>query len=373
MHFFLVAAEPSGDTLGGGLIKELKIKAPDSSFTGVGGPQMLQEGQKQLFDLESLSVMGLFSVIKHLPRLIRLFFQIKRQILKENPDHVVLIDYAEFHLFLARSLRKSGYQGEITHYVCPSIWAWRKKRQYSMERTLNRVLCLLPFEPHFFSKGPLCAYFVGHPLVEIFENHKPRMQKGHIGLFPGSRAQEIKRNLPLQLKAASYLSPSKLSVSVARPQLLPLIQSITKKQALPIEYISQEKRIDSMRTMEGALATSGTITLELALATVPTVMVYQIPRVTFTIMLRFFKTILPFYGLPNLMASQELIPEFFSYKICPKEVANTLQKILSKREAWKKRCLDWKKTLPFHHPSKLAAKALLESSNELSLHEQKIL
>ena len=127
-----------------------------------------------LMPMENFQVMGITAVLKALPKLISNFRRIKRTIVQNNPEAVILIDYAEFNMILARSLRKAGYRGQLIHYVCPSVWAWRKKRAKSLEKTLDRLLCILPFEPQLFDEKRLSTSYVGHPLVQQIKKHPLR-------------------------------------------------------------------------------------------------------------------------------------------------------------------------------------------------------
>ncbi|MBP9841376.1 MAG: lipid-A-disaccharide synthase [Simkaniaceae bacterium] len=328
--FFLFAGELSGDKLGESIMKKLQ----GHELLGVGGPKMRAQGLKCTIPTESFLVMGFIDILKHLPRLCFLFYKIRKQILKGQIDTVILIDYAEFNLKLASSLRKKGYRGKIIQYVCPSVWAWRKHRIEIMESTLDEVMTLFPFEVECFTK--LKATFVGHPLAKLpLIEREPK----YLTIFPGSRTKEIQRNLPLQLKVAKRLSQH-IAISVSHDKHRTLIE----KLAPGVLLFSGSSII---KETESAIATSGTICLELALAKVPTLVTYAITPLDLFIAQKIFKIKLPHYCIVNIIAGKELFPEFFGphfteenlmkgFKTLSKEAVETncdhLRKILSGSE-----------------------------------------
>ncbi len=315
MTTFFFAGEPSGDLLGASLVTKDAV--------GVGGPAMQEKGLKPLFDFDAFQVMGFTSVLPALPRILFLGHQIKKWILKNNPRMVVLIDYAEFNLFMAKQLRKGGYKGKIVHYVCPSIWAWRKKRGKVLEENVDHLLSILPFEEKLFQKLPVS--YVGHPLAKAIETHTYTKSYPGIALFPGSRKQEIKQNLPLQLKAAQNMGP--IYISLASEKLRPLIEKIAPKATVvPPCY-----RYDLMKTAKGAIATSGTVILELGLHATPTVVTYPLSAINYFLAKQIFKIRLPYYTLVNLIADKELYPEFIHRKVDPAEVQQALKKVMEKK------------------------------------------
>ena len=291
---FLFAGELSGDRLGESLMKECK----GDEFIGVGGPKMRSLGLQCILPTESFLVMGFTDLLKHLPRLIVLFYRVRKAILKANPDQVILIDYAEFNLKLAASLRKKGYKGKIVQYVCPSVWAWRKHRIQIMEKNLDEVMLLFPFEAECFTE--LKTTFVGHPLAK-----KPSIEREpkYLTIFPGSRTKEIERNLPLQLKVAKRLSQH-VAISVAHDKHRALIEKLAPGTLL-------FSGSDIIKETDLAIATSGTICLELALAKVPTVVTYSISPMDLFIARKIFKINLPYYCIVNIILKKMVFPEFF--------------------------------------------------------------
>lgn len=323
-HLFVFAGEQSGDAHGSALLKALAILRPAMHIHGVAGPKMRQEKIEQLLPMEEFQVMGFSDVFKSLPKLLSHFRKIRKFILSRQPKAVLFIDYPGFNLRMAKSLRKGGYKGKLIHYICPSVWAWGEKRVPQMAATLDLLLSILPFEPAYFLKTSLKTIYVGNPSLEAIESYHcdPNFlsqiglnpEKPILALFPGSRASEIKGNLNRQLSAAKLLQkedPSlQIALSVANPQLLPFIQAeLIHSQNKETLLVASKHTFDLMRHAKAAIATSGTVTLELALHKVPTIMVYAISPFNAFLAKRVYKINLPFYCLPNILSQKLLFPE----------------------------------------------------------------
>jgi lipid-A-disaccharide synthase len=262
--------------------------------------------------MESLAVMGFLDVLKALPKIARLFFSLRKKILALNPKAFVGIDYPGFNLRMHQSLRKQGYQGKQIHYICPSVWAWRRGRIQKMEKSLDLLLTLLPFEPDCFKNTSLPVEYVGHPLTEPIANFRPdptfRKRFGFaetdkiLALFPGSRKVEVERNLPLMRKAAAQIEDPHLRVVVS--------------QDLPAE-----ENYQLMKHAHLALAKSGTVALELALHKTPTVVQYAIGPLDTFLATQIFRIHLPYYSLPNLILQKELFPELFGPRLTEQTLA----------------------------------------------------
>ncbi len=319
-----MSGELSGDSHGKDLLESLKRKHSQLQLFGVGGPHMRPHLESSIFSMENLQVMGFIDVVKSLPKLYRLLQRAKNAILKESPQGIVFIDYPGFHLKLAKMLRKGGYKGKLIHYISPSVWAWKKGRISLMEKYLDLLLTILPFEKRCFEHTSLPVKYVGHPLARPF-NHSRKKRKHLLAIFPGSREKEVKRNLKEQLKAACALQkqdPSlEIAVSVAHSNLLPVISPLLEKN---IQLFDPEKQWDLMETCCVAIATSGTVTLELALRKTPTVVTYRLTALDQWLAQKIFRIRLPFYALPNLIANMEVFPEFFGKHF----TAQSLQKAL---------------------------------------------
>lgn len=317
---FIFAGEQSGDLHGENLIKSLLAKDPHLTISGVGGPRMRTiEKFNCVFPMEKFHVMGFIDVLLALPKLIYQFYFVKNLILKSAPKVVVLIDYPDFNLRMAKHLAKSRFGGKVCHYVCPSIWAWRKNRIHQMEKFLDFLFCILPFEKQYFKDSPLNVKYVGHPLIKRLEEYPYApfsKEKKIIGIFPGSRKKEIERNFPLQLDLLVKLHrefPGLLMmVSLSHPKFTTMMKKMIEASMLPselVQFVPQNKNYDLMRCCHIAIAKSGTVTLELALHKVPTVVVYGITQLDYFIARYLLKINLPFYSLPNIIDQSEVFPE----------------------------------------------------------------
>lgn len=308
----LVAGEPSADLHGAKLIEELLKMDPKLQIAAVAGPHMRKLPIQTIFPMENLQVMGFIDVLMALPRIVRQFFTLRNAILKLQPKAVVSIDYPGFNLRLARSLRKKGFGGKLIHYICPTVWAWGKKRIPLMEQNLDLLLTLFPFEKKCFLNERLLVKHVGHPLAHAIAKHNTKRKK-ILAIFPGSRSHEIERNLPLQLSVAEKIQKEDPSIEIAIS-----ISSLDKKnqiqalaQHFSCTFIPPENHYELMKTAHLALATSGTVTLELALHETPTVVNYAIRPLDLFLAQKIFRIHLPFYCIVNIIGAKEIFPEFF--------------------------------------------------------------
>ncbi len=341
VDLFIFAGESSGDLHGQHILRSLLEKNPHLKIIGVGGPKMRSvSGFQSVFPMEKFQVMGFIDVFLALPKLIYQFYWIKRFILRTAPKKVLFIDYPDFNLRLAKSLKKSHFKGTIAHYICPSIWAWRKNRIYLMEKALDILFCILPFEKAFFKECALDVKFVGHPLIKKIE-HEPTSflpfpkEKKIIGIFPGSRKKEIDLNFPIQLKLIQTLASEHpeflFAVSISHGRFRPLIESMVKDLPIPLHLVEDTNAL--MRSCYLAIAKSGTITLELALHKVPTVVIYGIAPLDLFIARTLLKIKLPFYALPNIIYGGQLFPELFGPHLTQKSLYSATKELLLDEKA----------------------------------------
>lgn len=355
---FLSVGEPSGDLHGKELILALQQLKPDIRMGGIFGPRMRELHGESFGKMEDLAVMGFFDVLLHLPRIIVQFFKIRDQILKFNPKACVLIDYAEFHILLEKSLRKKGYKGKLIHYICPSVWAWRKNRIKPMAENLDLLLTLFPFEPACFSHTDLTVKYVGNPISKLL---KPKeKEKNLVGIFPGSREKEVQRNLPLQIQAAKELQKIypelHFEISCANKNMLPLIGSLNSF------FSVQENSYDLMDRASFAIATSGTVTLELALRKVPTVVTFAIKRWDQFLAQKILKINLPHYCIVNILAQKRIFPELFGTNLSVENIVLESKKLLEPNDI-PKECEKISQLLSSKDPGQNAALAIIECFN----------
>ncbi len=337
--FFFLACEPSGDMHGEGLLNSLNKTGKNFIIEGIGGPRMRQAGLKCFLPMEEFQVMGFIDILSSLPHLYSLFKCVRTYILKTKPKVVIFIDYPGFNLRLAKSLKRRKCLSKLIHFICPTVWIWGKKRIFTMEKSLDKLLTILPFEPPLFSSNKLSAEYIGHPLISktgahIYDPQWRRTYHIHptqtlISIFPGSREKELKRNFPLQLKCAKKLIKGKkdfsILVSLSSKKFLPFFKKYLDQNII---LIDQKHLYELMRETHLALSTSGTVTLELALHKVPTVVTYAITPIDFFLATKVFHIHSPYYALPNIIASKEIYAELFGPKLTEESLFHQCQKLL---------------------------------------------
>lgn len=325
LRLFLVAGEHSGDALGGKLIAALKQRYDGTlTLAGVGGEDMAHEGFASLFPIEDVAVMGPMSILPRLPRIMRRVYQTVDAALAFKPDAVVIIDSPEFTHPIAKRIRKRAPDIPIIDYVSPSVWAWRPGRAKRMRRYVDHVLALLPFEPDAHARlgGPACTY-VGHPLIEkldAIEGADGAALSRRLGLaaekpvllvLPGSRTSEVTRLVDVFGDAVARVSAQQ-QIEVVIPAVRHVRDLIVAKTASwavrpHIVDAASADKYAAMRLARAALAASGTVTLELALAQTPSVVAYRVDKLIAN--LRFLLKV-PSVVLANLVLGKNVYPEY---------------------------------------------------------------
>ncbi|WP_425351476.1 lipid-A-disaccharide synthase [Methylocystis bryophila] len=331
--------------LGAALMRALRRASSDVDFAGVGGGEMTAEGLRSLFPLGDVAVMGLTPVLARLPLLARRLQETVRAILDEPPNCLVLIDAPDFTHRVARRVRAANPDIRIVDYVCPSVWAWRQGRARKMRSYVDHVLAILPFEPAALVRlgGPPCDY-VGHPLIERIDEFArgdedtPRDRL--LVVLPGSREAEVRRMTPLYGVVAALLQREFPLLEVAVPPteaLEALVKTEIARWAKPPRLLRQSEKFAAFRHAGAALATSGVVTLELALAMTPMAVAYKVSTPE-----SFLRPLVKLenFALPNLIlarsAADRAVPEFFQGEASPEALAATLAALLrggAEREA----------------------------------------
>jgi lipid-A-disaccharide synthase len=331
MRIFISAGEPSGDLHAANLIRSLRKVVPDAEFTGFGGSQMTAAGARLLYPLVDLAVMWFLHVFLNIFTFFRLLFQADRHFRDERPDVVVLVDYPGFHWWVARKAKARGIP--VVYFVPPQIWAWAGWRIKKVKKYVDVVLCSLPFEPAWYkARGFDNAFFVGHPYFDELKDRPldadfladQRALAGElISILPGSRTQEVLRNLPEMIRAANKLAFQRPGVRFGvaclherhRQLALGIVADVIEKEGrspgLEIE-IHAGRTPELIRLARVAWAVSGSVGLELMVEALPSVVLYKIRRFDLWVASFFIKS--RYISLVNLLAETELFPEYLTWR-----------------------------------------------------------
>src|SRR5215216_3272167 len=334
MIIYFVAGEVSADNHGAALMRSLRELDPTLQFIGRGGRQMRQTGGRHFKDwLGEAAVLGLWEVLRKYGYFREQFGHTVREILDNKPDAVVLIDYPGFNLRLARALRRQSKQQKIIYYISPQVWAWNRGRIKRMARLIDLVLCIFPFEADLYNESDLRAVFVGHPMIERLQAQTITIERDSnlIGLFPGSRAREVRKIFPIMLKTAHLLLQQRpglrFKVAAASEQLAEQMSNMLAATPLASENRSAiEMTIDKtaalMQQAFVGIVASGSATLEAAYFRMPFVLIYKVAWPTY-IAARLVVNV-KFLGMPNLLAGKEVVPEFIQHEARPKAIVSAI-------------------------------------------------
>ncbi|MGS2742684.1 lipid-A-disaccharide synthase [Halomonas sp. LS-001] len=342
---YLVAGELSGDILGAGLIRELQARHPSIEFRGIGGPRMVGLGMESRFPLETLSVMGIVEVLKHLPELLKVRRELCSDALAWKPDIMIGIDAPDFNLGLERKLRDAGVT--TAHYVSPSVWAWRQGRVKNIARAVDGMLTLLPFEADFYRQHQVPVSFVGHPLAdemplvtdreEARRSLKLSSDKPVLALLPGSRANEIRFMGATFLTAVERVCKRFTDLQVIIPaasaqrsqEITALLEDFPALQGRVLVVLEQAR--EAMVASDVVLLTSGTAALEAMLCHRPMLVAYKMAPATHWLAKHLVKT--QWISLPNLIAQEGIVPELIQDAATPDAIAEQLEQLLGNAAA----------------------------------------
>ena len=371
----IIAGESSGDLHASHLIKNLQQISDNIKVSGLGGKLMKEAGAKIYFDLTDIAVIGFFEILKNLSKFKTAFRLLLEKIDEIKPDVVILIDYPGFNLKIAKEIKKRNIP--IIYYISPQVWAWGRNRIKLIANLIDKMIVIFKFEENLYKREKIDTYFTGHPLIDIVKTTKSKedmiadynlsASKFIITLMPGSRENEVRKNLPIMLETASLIQ-EKLrntqfliiqSSSVSRL----LFEEILKKAKVRAELISNEA-YNILGASDFAIVCSGTATLESAILKTPLVIVYKISFLSWLFIKHLIK--IPHIGLVNIVRGRKIIPEFIQYNANPERIAQFIIDCLTdidKIKNIKEELLKVKELLGLPGASKRAAEAVVDFLN----------
>ncbi|MDB5490304.1 MAG: lpxB [Micavibrio sp.] len=340
MKVYLIAGEASGDVLGSLLMKSLRAESPGVIFHGIGGPLMEREGLHSLFQMNELSVMGLAEVLPKLKALLGRIRETIAHIGTIRPDIVITIDAPDFSFRVAKGLREQNSPAPLLiHYVAPTVWAWRPGRAKKVADIYDGILCMFPFEPVYFQKHKLPAAYVGHPVMEQgYVDASGDAIRGELGigagetvlgLMFGSRHGEVARNGEMLRAVAGKVQKDYPDIHLLAPTLPHIEKEVrTHLEGLKNVHVicDPDRKPQVFTAMNAAVAISGTVALELAVANVPHVITYRMNQVTWEVIRRVVKV--RYAHLANILLNKEVVPEFIQDECTPEKIVPALTPLL---------------------------------------------
>ena len=337
------AGEASGDLYAAGLVEALRRRNPAFEFFGCAGQRMQRAGVRAVVDSRSIAVVGLVEVVTHIPRIHREYRKLIRAAEAERPDIAILTDSPDFHLRLARHLKRLGIP--VIYLVAPQVWAWRKGRLPVMRHNIDQLLCIFPFEPEFFAPHGIDARYIGHPLTRLVKPSASREELRRrygipdaspvVALLPGSRKGEIERHLPILIEAVRQIRQQSQSPAPQFILAVPygnLLGSNFKERISEASIqVLEGQTWDVLACAEVALAASGTVTIEATLVGTPMVTFYRVNKLSW-LMGRFLVRV-PFYSMVNLVAGRRIVPELMQNDMTPARLASEALTLLGDESA----------------------------------------
>ncbi|PIB24659.1 lipid-A-disaccharide synthase [Amylibacter kogurei] len=352
LNLFILAGEASGDKLGGALMQGLNtLYDGDITYRGVGGDQMIANGLPTLFDMSDLSVMGLVEILPKIPKLLSRVKTTARAAIAQKPDAIITIDSPDFCFRVVAKVKETYPDIPVIHYVAPSVWAWRPERAQKMARYVDHVLALLPFEPPYMIDAGMTCDFVGHPAafdppLDAAALGAMKQQLGLEGpvitLLPGSRAGEIKRMMPIFRQVAKNISAKHPDTNFLLPVARPVVKQVQRavaNWALPVKLLlpqadasaTEARKNAAYAISDVALATSGTVALELAAQNCPMVVAYRANWATTRMVKKLAQ--IDTANLVNIVTQSRVIPEFLFEKCTAAQLTPAIMALLDDKAA----------------------------------------
>ena len=331
------AGESSGDQHAAHMFQDMRKKCPDITGMGMGGNKMRQAGIDIRFDSSGIGVIGLVEILKHYGEIKHALRLMKNIVAEEKPDLLVCVDYKEFNLKLAQFAKRQGVK--VLFYVSPQVWAWRAGRVKTYGKAIDMMAVIFPFETAYYEAENVPVRYVGHPSVdkvhplrskaEDFAQYGLSRERPVVGVLPGSRANEIKRMLPVMLDAVQLLAKKQPALQFVLPQADSVtddvLQGYLQKFEVPIEIVKHEA-YDAIQCCDAVMTTSGTASLEIALLGVPMVIAYRLSPFTYWLGKQLVK--IPYIGLPNIIAGRAIVKELIQDAVTSESLAAEIEALL---------------------------------------------
>ena len=342
-RIMIVSGEASGDLHGARLVEAIKQRRPDVYVCGMGGTELRRQGVDILYDAAKMAVVGIIEVIAHLKDIRKAQNILFNNLLNNRPQLLILIDYPDFNLMLAKKAKKLGIP--VFYYISPQVWAWRSGRVKTIKKLVDKMAVILPFEKQFYKNHGVDVEYVGHPLMdsvkisrsrEEFRIHHSIPEDGIVvGILPGSRKKEIRTMLPLFIEAAALLAKKHPGITFLLPQASSIRREDLESGGLANSTVAvkviTEDRYNLMAACDLVMAASGTVTLELAILNIPMAVSYRVSSLTHLIGRRLIKV--DYASLVNLVADKEIVPELLQKNATPENIAGAMEKIWPGQQA----------------------------------------
>ena len=347
MKYYIIAGEASGDLHGSNLVAALRVQDHDAKIRAWGGEKMRKNGANVVKNYHDLAFMGFVEVLMNLNTILKNFNICKKDITEFEPDAIILIDYPGFNLKIAKWAHKKGYK--VFYYISPQVWAWKRRRVYTIQKVVDKMLCILPFEKKFYDRYGVDCQFVGHPLLDeiskiqpvdkakFYKSNRLNPKKEIIAMLPGSRKQEVGRMLTVMMDVVKQFPDYQFVIACA--------------PSLPVSYYKQfigdktnvrlvvNRTYQLLQLSSAAMVTSGTATLETALLDVPEVVCYKANRISYIIARQLAKV--RFICLVNLIMDREVVKELIQNDMTAKNITNELKSLLNNQKRQKKLLEDY--------------------------------
>jgi lipid-A-disaccharide synthase len=339
---FVIAGEPSGDALGGALMAALRERTGGAiRFAGIGGERMAEQGLRSLVPMRELAIMGIAEVLPRARQILRRVRETADTVSAMRPDAVVTIDSSGFTWRVAERLRKRGERVPLIHYVAPMVWAWRQSKARKVARWYDHLMALLPFEPPYFTAVGLACSYVGHPVLEsgaergdgaaFRRRHAIAAEAQVLCLLPGSRHGEVRRLLPIYHRTVIDLLRRFPDLKLVLPAAELVVQAVEAATHLwPVKVTvlrGMREKYDALAASDVALAASGTVALELAMARLPAVIAYKMNAITDWLARRIVRT--RFVNLVNIILGRQVVPELLLEECTPDRLSSALAHLLT--------------------------------------------